>query len=80
MNDWRCAVCLKSQDSHASRNNAAPFMIGHVCCDNCNWNIIIPYKSHLIRKGMEGDKIEDCECMHCFLNLGKMLCYCGEEE
>ena len=53
MNDWRCAVCLKSQDSHASRNNAAPFMIGHVCCDNCNWNIIIPYRLHLIRKGEE---------------------------
>tara|TARA_R100001591_G_scaffold77001_1_gene84620 strand:- start:717 stop:881 length:165 start_codon:yes stop_codon:yes gene_type:complete len=53
MNNWRCAICLEYMDSHDDRHNATPFMEGYVCCTDCNFNIVVPYRIHLIKKGEE---------------------------
>lgn len=40
-----CGVDLKPKE----KNNAAPITNGF-CCDNCNFNIIIPYRIKQIKK------------------------------
>jgi len=39
--NYVCSICTKSFEGYG--NNPQPFTSGR-CCDDCNFNIVIPYR------------------------------------
>ena len=48
--NYICSICSKKFEGHG--NNSEPFAKGR-CCDDCNWNVVIPYRIHLAKMRVE---------------------------
>ena len=48
--NYICSICSKKFEGYG--NNSEPFAKGR-CCDDCNWNVVIPYRLHLAKMRVE---------------------------
>jgi len=47
---WKCIICLKKYPRYEERHSPQPLFQNGICCTECNFNLVIPYRMHLLSK------------------------------
>lgn len=50
MSGIRCCICRSRRIIEGYGHSAAPFQIDGVCCDKCNYTIVVPHRLKLSKE------------------------------